>query len=168
MKFEEIKNLTAWELLTLLQNMVKENSEKIKNLSQLSLIKENKNRTAEEKITNINSEKPDAFKKAYEQNSKYIELHHKLFSFLKELNEDLSDSETQNAQRNTELEEIEKIKEFEFQFCLEETIKGTILFNSAHPFFDNKEFISSLINEYSGIEEYEKCAELLKRINELQ
>jgi len=168
MKFDEIKNIPAWELLSLLQKLVKENAERIKKNSTVSLNNESDVNFTENGKEANSSQKKHNFKNAYLQNSFYIDLHHKLFSFLKELSEGLLEETTENKNEKVSAEEIEKIKEFEFQFYLEETLKDSLAFDSAHPFYENKKFITTLIAEYTNTEEYEKCAVLVERLNSLK
>lgn len=168
MKFDEIKNIPAWELLSLLQKLVKENAEKIKKNSTVPLNNKREENFSENSAETKSSQKNQNFKNVYLQNSFYIDLHHKLFSFLKELSEGLLDEGTENKNEKVSAEEIEKIKEFEFQFYLEETLKGSLTFNSSHPFNQNQQFIQALIGEYTNTEEYEKCAVLVERLNSLK
>lgn len=50
----------------------------------------------------------------------------------------------------------------DYNECLDLTILGDIDFNIKHPFFDNEDFYTDILNYYISIEEYEKCS-LIKR-----
>ncbi len=45
--------------------------------------------------------------------------------------------------------------------CFELTVNGQLLFNSQHPFYDNKKFFDRLLNYFQGIEDYENCNKLV-------
>lgn len=47
------------------------------------------------------------------------------------------------------------------------TFENSIAFNSAHPYFSDKSFIRDLLNEYLKREDYENCARIKKRLDEI-
>ena len=74
--------------------------------------------------------------------------------------------ELTNLKDNIELEqyseELSAVMDFETYFDL--TSGNEIDFNEDHPYFRDIRFIKKLIEKYIETEEYEKCAELVKRV----
>jgi hypothetical protein len=55
-----------------------------------------------------------------------------------------------------------KIIEIKKEDYLDLTISGAVDFDKQHPFFNDKDFFSELLNYYSEIEDYETCSKLTK------
>jgi len=106
----------------------------------------------------------DDFEKAYNQIKEDDEL---IAENYKTINEQLMlIEELTHLKENIELaqysDELIAVMDFDTYFDL--TIKKEIDFNEDHPYYRDIKFIKKLIDNYVEVEEYEKCAELMKLV----
>ncbi len=160
MDFNRNKNLSAWDLLMLLQNRSKQNNIVIKENSELivRLLKfEKKTKEIDKKILDCQIRNNDLTRK----NGDYIKLHNYLLSFLKSIDDKDLDKLSMSDLVPVEQEKTVKIvKIYNFDEILFQTVKGEILYDPQHPYYCSNDFRVKLIEYYTNSEEYEKCAEL--------
>ncbi len=104
------------------------------------------------------------FEKAYNQIKEDDDL---ISENYKTINEQLMlIDELSSLKENIELaqysEELIAVMDFDTYFDL--TVKAEIDFNEDHPYYRNIKFVKKLIDSYIEVEEYEKCAELIKLV----
>ena len=97
-------------------------------------------------------------KALFEENQELILLQNSITFFLvksKTRNEVLKDYADDNPNDCIEIS---------FEECLQQTIEGKLAFDENHPCFNNDEFIEKLLFHYEQLEQYEKCAEIVRMI----
>lgn len=162
MKFEKAKKLSALEILKLLQKLTKNNLSTMKFNNGIA-DKLSINLNGSEQQTDMVKQCFNANNQLFKQNREYLELHNKLLYFLKSLDKDLN-SQVENIQNITpgKFSIINQGKnEFEEYFI--KTTEGKYNYDNHHPFFYNERFRQKLIDHYSKAEEYERCADLVKK-----
>lgn len=156
MKFHIAKDLTAMEILKLLQEYTKSNIEKIK--------------INNEKAEKLKSDGKIAHQGAkimkqyyinngilYKQNNLYIELHTRLLCFIKSLKVSMDETASEDIEEKKDIETLE----YNFNDYFDLTTQGLISYNEQHPYYNNKVFRQNLVDFYAEKEDYEKCAILL-------
>ena len=130
----------------------------IKRKANMLLFKIDEAKKNKEKISK------DDFEKAYNQikeDDDLIEENYKTINEQLMLIEELT-----HLKENIELaqysDELIAVMDFDTYFDL--TIENEIDFNEEHPYYRDIKFIKRLIDNYIEVEEYEKCAELMKFI----
>jgi len=164
MKFDEIKKMSAWELLKLLQNKTRNNTALIKengNLIQSVLKGETQLANGRFNVAEIQAKNSELIK----ENSEYLRLHNQLLNFMKGV---CAEEEKTNAMElEVAVEKNNTKKEKGSIFTVDEyfdqTISGLIEYNKRHPYFNSEDFRNRLINYYTQIEAYEKCAFLVNQ-----
>jgi len=162
MKFEKAKKLSALEILKLLQKLTKNNLSTMKYnngiANKLSI-----NLNSPEQQTDLIKQCFNANNQLFKQNREHLELHTKLLYFLKSLDKDL-DSQIENIENITP-EKFSIINQWknEFEEYFIKTTEGRFNYDNHHPFFYNEKFRQKLIDYYSKAEEYEICADLVKK-----
>lgn len=163
MKFDEIKKMSAWEILKFLQKKTRRNANLIKENSQIiqSVLKgEVELDAGRYNIAKVQSENNELIK----ENSEYLKLHNQLLSFMRSVQDDVLQDGIVELESELKVEKPNKEpKEFTFDEMFEKTIAGLVEFNSDHPFYDSEEFRKQLLKYYTEHEEYEKCALLVKK-----
>ncbi len=160
MKFEDIKKIAAWDILKLLQKMTKENAELLKENSEyIKVILKGKGQI--ESVRNVQVQNNELLK----QNSDNLKLHNNLLTFLKSL---------QNFEENEIVEEInqheesivteESQKTLTFDEYFQNTVDGSFVYDSTHPYYCSDDFRERLTEFYLRTENYEKCALLAERV----
>jgi len=149
MKYEQSKNLRILEVFKILQHFTLRNAMIIKaNLDIMKICIEKKNNVQYNELLKENHE-------ITKTNIEYIDLHNKLFTFIKTLeNIEISDIDIINF-----LAENDDLM-FDRKEYFNQTIKEIISYNKEHPFYEDAEFRQELIEYYTKKEEYEKCDKL--------
>lgn len=164
MRFDEIKNKSAWEILKLLQKKTRQNAELIKensNLIQLALKGEVEFTNGSYDVAIIQAEN----NKIIQENRDYLKLHNQLLGFLK----NASKPEEHYTVRNLEEPEEEKVNPktktltFSIDEYFDQTINGLIEYDAKHPYYTSEDFRNRLLEYFTEKEEYEKCAYLVRK-----
>ena len=167
MRFDDVKNLKAIELLEILQTLVQENaqrmsnnSKEINNLQVNSVPSADRNR----KISALYYQN----KELANNNSEYITMHSKLLKLLSDLQK--YDNIIFEEQKSKEqiIEEINdsvhnmpplnysKDQKPSYNECFEVTANGDLEFDDNHPYYDDEKFRKKLYEHFIETEQYEK------------
>lgn len=151
MKMDNTNKMSALDILKRLQKLVKLNTVKIKSNNKYikKIIHEGDFEKMNDALNKITVEN----KKLTDENTQYLELHTRLLCFVKA-------TSNNSDQKNISSKKISKPSQYHIDDYLDKTVMGELKFNKQHPLFHNKLFRGKLIDYYSGIEEYEICAEL--------
>lgn len=161
MKFDEIKKLTAWEILKLLQKKTRKNANLIKENSQIIQSVLKGEIALESGRFNI-AEVQDKNNELIKENSEYLKLHNQLLSFMRGVQQTDDVPYLENEQEDAVAKDSISENKIETEDELfEKTILGQIEFNAKHPFFKSVEFKNRLLSYYTEREEYERCAVLV-------
>lgn len=161
MKFDEIKKLTAWEILKLLQKKTRKNANLIKENSQIIQSVLKGEIALESGRFNI-AEVQDKNNELIKENSEYLKLHNQLLSFMRGVQQTDDVPYLENEQEDAVAKDSIPENKIETEDELfEKTILGQIEFNAKHPFFKSVEFKNRLLSYYTEREEYERCAVLV-------
>ncbi len=159
MRIDDIKKLTAWEILQLLQQKTKENSLSLKENTNLimSIVQGG---AVYKSIRELQEKNNDLLM----SNANYLKLHNNLLTFLKSLLSTGSepDEVEPEAEPAVSFELIEE-QPLDFEECFEQTINGIMDFDENHPFYNSKDFRTRLLQYYIEKEDYEKCALLVNK-----
>lgn len=161
MDFEGIRNLSAWELLKLIQEATKGNTQILKENSKIieDLLKNTYSKSNQDKIKHYQNKNNILLN----QNSEYIKLHNNLLNFMKALKGETLVSKNEALKvEHYQAPESKQIV-FDFDEYFSRTITGDVTFNKEHPFYDSKDFKAKLLQYYIDNEEYEKCSALIDK-----
>ena len=158
MKFEKAKNLTALEVLELLQHMtrtnclkMKQNNDRVQELNDAAHVKENLHR-----VNRFNKHT----RMLISENNQYIELHTRLLCFLKSLN-NKADLQIAKLFSDPLIKNAAECNTADFDDSFDRTVDGTLQYDEDHPFYSDATFRQKLLAFYLDREEYEKCAEIM-------
>lgn len=162
MKFDEIKRMSAWEILKLLQkktrrnaNLIKENSRMIKSVlkGEVELISGRFN------IAEVQSKTNELIK----ENGEYLKLHNQLLTFMRSMQVSTESEEIKEFASEFEMDEPKQVNvKDSFDEMFDKTVLGSVEYNENHPYYDSDKFRDRLLKYYTEHEEYEKCALLVK------
>ena len=120
------------------------------------------------KIDEIKKNKANISKSDFEQAYNQLKEDENLIDEnYKTINEQLMlIEELTHLKENIELAQYsdELIATMDFETYFDLTISNEISFDEEHPYYRNIKFIKKLIDSYIEVEEYEKCAELIKLV----
>jgi hypothetical protein len=155
---EEFSNTTVWELLKVMQQKVKSNASLIqKNVNSVELLK-NKYGHSKKREKIIDS----IYKQNYEltqENTSLLQLHNLLYNFYKNF-KDLLRKPIIQIDQKVETDEI-SLEEFR-KNCMDKTISGEMKIDKRHPYINDPDFLSDLMEHCQNMELYERCSEIKK------
>lgn len=93
-------------------------------------------------------------KELFNENEDFITMQIQLTEFMKKFGHLFSENELDD-------DFSEDLEEDEIPY-FNKTISGQMSYNPSHPQFSNSNFFRKLLEYYEGIEDYEKCDELIK------
>jgi hypothetical protein len=153
---EDFKGNSISDLLKIVQLKVKDNNLAIqKNVRSVELVK--KNYSPSEKrnkiIDSINRKNISLTK----ENIVLLELYNSIFKFY---NDYKSLLERTTGEKIYSIE-ISKVNWEDYkETCMKRTIDGNLRIDLNHPFLNDKEFLSELMNRCTQMELYERCSEI--------
>jgi len=120
----------------------------------------------EESLSEERSEKIEKLyadnKQLMKENSESIQLQYEITKFI-ENHLRVSESDKREALGRYKTEPRAETGKDKKDEILRMTIRGEIPFNEKHPFYDDEEFFSKLLEHYKNAEQYETCQVLLKK-----
>lgn len=135
--------------IDMLRERVKENLTQIQNNQKgiRDLLKQQ----VSEKRTELLEEKYAINKGLLAENNDFINVQLTLTNFLEKYEDTilLADSDS-NAPVYKDVNE-----------CFEHTVNGFLMFDHAHPYYNDEKFFNRLINYFQQLEDYERCSELV-------
>jgi hypothetical protein len=149
MKYNNSKNLKVIEVFKILQHLTLKNAMLIK--SNIDIMNSCNDKDNFKDYKNLIKENNEITR----INIGYIDLHNKLFSFIKSL-ENIQITDIDIINLLTENDDLDFDKKEYFNL----TITDAISFDEEHPFFNDDSFRQELIDYFTKHEKYEKCIKL--------
>lgn len=138
-----------------LRNHVLQNLEKVRENEKE--IRELLKSPATDTRTNILNVKYDISRKLLTENNDFINMQLSILNFINKYRQIIVPvEELETVHQSITKEALTK------EECFQMTIESRIEFGPLHPFFADNAFISELLGYYQQIEDYEKCAEIMK------
>lgn len=164
MKFKESQNLSAIDILKLLQEMTQRNLKTMQENNALLEYLSDAKSISVDNVINMKGKHADN-NQLFRQNQEYLDLHNRLLSFLKSLDQNISDKVDEILSEKNELLDSFQNDKDDSENIFNMTVNGHLHLNSEHPLINNIPFFHKLIQYYSENEDYEKCIELSKILN---
>lgn len=104
-------------------------------------------------------------KKILNENADAIKLQKEIMNYLENYHNDIFDfSQLTDSNRNTynSVEQENEIVEISKDDYYKLTIKGEILFDIHHPYFNDEAFLNKLLSYFISVENYEMCSQIVE------